>query len=178
MKIRTGFSIAALLVMSTAAYAEQQTPMYRLTDSGVGDKAGWVKARDTDRGLELQVQLDGLTPGEHGFHLHQNGSCGTSTKDGATVPGGAAGPHFDPDNSGMHAGPDGHGHQGDLPHLSADDKGRVDIKLLAPRLKESTLSGRAFIVHAGGDNYADQPKPLGGGGARALCGIAGGDAGK
>jgi Cu-Zn family superoxide dismutase len=26
-------------------------------------------------------------------------------------------------------------------------------------------------VHAGGDNYADEPQPLGGGGARTACGV-------
>lgn len=29
------------------------------------------------------------------------------------------------------------------------------------------------MVHAGGDNYADDPKPLGGGGARIACGSIG-----
>jgi Cu-Zn family superoxide dismutase len=27
------------------------------------------------------------------------------------------------------------------------------------------------MVHAGGDNYADQPEPLGGGGPRVACGV-------
>jgi len=27
------------------------------------------------------------------------------------------------------------------------------------------------MIHAGGDNYADQPAPLGGGGARVACGV-------
>jgi len=31
------------------------------------------------------------------------------------------------------------------------------------------LEGRALMIHAGGDNYADEPEPLGGGGAR--CGL-------
>jgi superoxide dismutase, Cu-Zn family len=29
------------------------------------------------------------------------------------------------------------------------------------------------MIHAGGDNYADQPQPLGGGGARIACGVIG-----
>jgi Cu-Zn family superoxide dismutase len=27
------------------------------------------------------------------------------------------------------------------------------------------------MIHAGGDNYSDQPVPLGGGGARIACGV-------
>jgi Cu-Zn family superoxide dismutase len=32
------------------------------------------------------------------------------------------------------------------------------------------VKGRSLMIHAGGDNYADQPAPLGGGGARVACG--------
>jgi Cu-Zn family superoxide dismutase len=42
--------------------------------------------------------------------------------------------------------------------------------VVAPRLKVADLKGKAVIVHAGGDNYADQPAALGGGGARIACG--------
>jgi len=27
------------------------------------------------------------------------------------------------------------------------------------------------MIHAGSDNYADEPKPLGGGGSRVACGV-------
>jgi len=33
------------------------------------------------------------------------------------------------------------------------------------------MRGRAFVIHEGGDNFSDQPKPLGGGGARIACGV-------
>jgi Cu-Zn family superoxide dismutase len=33
------------------------------------------------------------------------------------------------------------------------------------------VKGKALMIHAGGDNYADQPKPLGGGGDRIACGV-------
>ena len=43
--------------------------------------------------------------------------------------------------------------------------------VVAPRLKVSDLAGHALVIHAGGDNYSDQPAPLGGGGARIACGV-------
>ena len=46
--------------------------------------------------------------------------------------------------------------------------------VLGPRLKLADLKGRALMVHAGGDNHADHPAPLGGGGARVACGGCGG----
>ena len=46
--------------------------------------------------------------------------------------------------------------------------------LIAPRIKSlDALKGHALMIHAGGDNYADQPAPLGGGGARLACGVLG-----
>ena len=43
--------------------------------------------------------------------------------------------------------------------------------MTANRLKVADVKGRALMIHAGGDNYSDQPKPLGGGGARVACGV-------
>ncbi|EDQ9399748.1 superoxide dismutase family protein, partial [Salmonella enterica] len=45
-------------------------------------------------------------------------------------------------------------------------------ELLAPRLKSlSELKGHSLMIHAGGDNYSDNPAKLGGGGARFACGV-------
>ena len=43
--------------------------------------------------------------------------------------------------------------------------------VLAPRLNMADLKGRSLMIHAGGDNHADHPAPLGGGGARVVCGV-------
>jgi Cu-Zn family superoxide dismutase len=40
-----------------------------------------------------------------------------------------------------------------------------------PRIKVADIKGRSLMIHEGGDNYSDQPKPLGGGGGRVACGI-------
>jgi len=53
---------------------------------------------------------------------------------------------------------------------SAD--GSANYPVLAPRLKKiSEIKGHALMIHAGGDNHADMPKPLGGGGDRMACGV-------
>lgn len=167
------FVAAALLLSLTPfAHAEQiHVAMHEVSASGVGKEAGKIKAKDTAKGLEIHVQLEGLTPGEHGFHMHKNASCDVASKDGVVTAALGAGPHFDPANTGKHEGPAGTGHQGDLPVLTADADGKVNMKMVAPRLKESDLKGHSFMVHAGPDNYSDQPNPLGGGGARVMCGV-------
>jgi Cu-Zn family superoxide dismutase len=83
----------------------------------------------------------------------------------------AAGGHLDPKNTGKHLGPEStEGHQGDLPVLMVDDKGSAQTPVVAPHLKVDDVIGHSFMIHAGGDNYSDQPAPLGGGGARIACG--------
>jgi Cu-Zn family superoxide dismutase len=41
--------------------------------------------------------------------------------------------------------------------------------VVAPHLKVDDLQGHSIMIHMGGDNYSDQPAPLGGGGARIAC---------
>ncbi|MNJ64867.1 Superoxide dismutase [Cu-Zn] precursor [compost metagenome] len=125
----------------------------------------------TDYGLVFSPDLKGLPPGLHGFHLHQNPSCDPAENEGKMTPAQAAGGHYDPHGTGKHGTPWGDGHLGDLPGLYVEENGTATQPVLAPRLKEADLKGRALMVHAGGDNHADIPKPLGGGGARIACGV-------
>lgn len=151
--------------------AHQQTiPMHALTKEGTGKQVGTITAYRTTFGVLFEPDLSGLSPGIHGFHLHENGDCGPTEKDGKVTPGGAAGGHYNP-HGGSHNGPYERGHLGDLPALYATDDGKVHVPVLAPRLEFSDLEGRALIIHEGGDNYSDEPKALGGGGARVACGV-------
>ncbi|MFP5305560.1 MAG: superoxide dismutase family protein, partial [Gammaproteobacteria bacterium] len=50
---------------------------------------------------------------------------------------------------------------------------RARQPVLAPRIEPQQIEGHALMIHAGGDNYSDQPQKLGGGGARIACGVAG-----
>ena len=56
--------------------------------------------------------------------------------------------------------------------LTVDVGGKATKAVVAPRLKVSDVKGHSIMIHAGGDNYSDQPAPLGGGGARIACGVA------
>jgi Cu-Zn family superoxide dismutase len=159
-------------ILAPLAWGQEMTvPMYLLTKEGTGKQIGTVTLKDTRYGLLLLPALSGLKPGIHGFHVHQNPDCGPAKESGKMVPGLAAGGHYDPGNTGRHEGPYGEGHLGDLPALPVDGKGKARLPLLAPRLKLDEVKGHALIIHAGGDNYSDQPKKLGGGGARVACGV-------
>lgn len=145
--------------------------LYTLTAEGIGDAIGSVQARDTEMGVEISPNLNGLSPGVHGFHVHAQPNCGPAKKDGKVVAGLAAEGHYDPAKTGVHAGPQGNGHLGDLPALEVAADGSAAKVVFAPRLKTSDLKGHALIVHAGGDNYSDSPEKLGGGGPRIACGV-------
>ena len=138
---------------------------------GVGKPVGTVTIRETTEGLEFDTNLKGLPPGEHGFHLHQNGSCAPADKEGTPTAGQTAGGHYDPEGTNAHKGPGGGGHKGDLPKLEVDPKGSANVKLKVSGLKLADATEKALVIHEGGDNYSDTPKPLGGGGARIACGV-------
>lgn len=164
--------LAGLVLMSGAAMAETVTvTMQAATEQGAGQAAGTITVSDTAYGALFTPQLRGLTPGLHGFHVHENGQCGPAMKDGKMVPGLAAGGHFDPSGSGRHLGPYADGHLGDLPPLYVDGDGKATLPVLAPRLKVADIRSRSLMIHAGGDNFSDHPQPLGGGGARMFCGV-------
>lgn len=166
------FLASALLALTPLAMADTAVELHKATDKGTGDAVGTVTFEDTDYGLLATPDISGLPgSGMHGFHLHTNPSCDPSTTDGKVTPAGAAGSHFDPEDTQMHAGPYAEdSHLGDMPLLVADNDGNIKTPVLAPRLKESDLAGHAVILHEGGDNYSDSPK-LGGGGARWACGV-------
>ena len=163
--------LGMLVVVGTAHAAQVVVPMHLIDASGVGAEIGTVTASMSAYGTILTPHLHGLSPGLHGFHVHQNPSCAPGEKDGKMVGGLAAGGHYDPSNTGHHAGPYGDGHLGDLPPLYVDGDGNATLPVLAPRLKVSDLKGRSLMIHAGGDNYSDAPRKLGGGGARVACGV-------
>ena len=152
--------------------ASTNTVTVTLASLESGEQIGTVRFKDSPDGVFITPNLTGLTPGEHGFHVHENYSCDTSIdSDGNTVLGGGAGGHYDPKKTGHHHGPDGEGHLGDLPLLIVGDEGQAVIPLVASRLSVSDIIGRSLIVHAGGDNFSDDPVSLGGGGARVACGL-------
>jgi Cu-Zn family superoxide dismutase len=149
-----------------------QAPMTLVTASGTGKMIGSVTIAESKNGLVFTPSLTDLPPGTHGFHVHETGSCGVNEKDGKKVAAGAAGGHFDPKATKRHLGPNGSGHLGDLPPLSVGADGAAGTAVTAPRLtKLAEVKGKALMIHAGGDNYADKPAPLGGGGARIACGV-------
>jgi superoxide dismutase, Cu-Zn family len=122
----------------------------------------------TQQGDKVLVVADvsGLTPGLHGFHVHEKGDC--SSADGMS-----AGGHFNPTAKphGNPSAPDHHA--GDMPMLVADASGaaKVNVELDPMRVGggATDIVGKAVIVHRDADDYTTQP--TGNSGARVACGV-------
>jgi Cu-Zn family superoxide dismutase len=116
-------------------------------------------------GVRVVADLTGLTPGDHGFHIHEKGDC--SAPDGTS-----AGGHFNPGNS-PHGAPDAAAHHaGDLGNVTAGADGKAHLDQVFKFLSLSgpdTIVGRGLIVHAGKDDMTTQP--TGNAGAREACGV-------
>ena len=166
--------VVAVCAASAANAAEIIVNMNMADAQGIGASVGTIRIVETPYGLAFYPNLSGLPAGLHGFHVHENPSCAAADRDGVAVAALAAGGHLDPADTKRHGEPWGDGHLGDLPpiHVAAD--GHADSPVLAPRLKLTDVVNRSLVVHAGGDNHADHPLPLGGGGARLACGVIGG----
>lgn len=172
MRLKTIVLVATATFVATAAQAATTSvTVTKIDEKGAGAAVGTVSFRDTKQGLLITPNLNGLPAGKHGFHIHQNASCAPGEQGGKTVAGLGAGGHFDPKKTSKHLGPEGNGHLGDLPVLVVDAGGTAILPSLALRLKVRDIRKHALIIHSGGDNYSDEPAPLGGGGARIACGM-------
>jgi superoxide dismutase, Cu-Zn family len=168
--------VVLMLTAATAAVpiawaAPVTVTVNKIDAKGVGEAIGTLTLEDTAGGLKVTPNLRGLPPGPHGFHVHVNPNCGPGADNGQPAAGLAAGGHLDPANTGKHLGPLGDGHKGDMPVLVVKADGSATAAAVAPHLTVASTQGHSIIIHVGGDNYSDQPLPLGGGGARIACGI-------
>lgn len=169
----TTLLFAAALTGTAAAQEGIRVPMNKVTAEGIGDPVGVIVLTQTDGGVQFAPELRGLPPGERGFHVHETGNCGPGPNpQGEMTAGMAAGDHWDPEDTGAHRGPEGDGHRGDAPVITVAADGTATGAVVAPHITNlADLRGKALMIHAGGDNYSDEPEPLGGGGGRIACGV-------
>ncbi|CDZ80529.1 Superoxide dismutase [Cu-Zn] precursor [Candidatus Rubidus massiliensis] len=126
---------------------------------------GTVTFSELERGVRIVADIKGLTPGEHGFHVHEHGDCGG--KGGENTGG-----HYNPFNK-KHGGPDSsERHVGDFGNLVADDAGIAHYERTDDYIQlngEYSIVGRSIVIHAGKDDLVSQPS--GNSGAKIGCGI-------
>lgn len=128
---------------------------------------GTVTFTSRDGAIHIVAEIQGLSPGRHGIHIHEKGDC--SAPDATS-----AGGHFNPGNS-PHGAPDdppGKRHVGDLGNLTADSTGKARYERMDRIIAFSganSIIGKAVIVHAQADDLKSQP--TGNAGPRLACGV-------
>ncbi len=128
---------------------------------------GIVRFTKEKKGIRITATVHGLTPGKHGFHIHNNGNCGGDN-------GTCAGDHFNPTNAPHGSPTDAFVHAGDLGNLVADESGTAQYNELNYNIAFSgprSILGRSVIVHADPDDLHSQPN--GNSGKRIGCGVIG-----
>jgi superoxide dismutase, Cu-Zn family len=130
--------------------------------------SGTVTFTEVADGVQVHADIAGLTPGNHGFHVHEFGDC--SAADASS-----AGAHFNPTNN-PHAGPDtADRHVGDMGNVEADASGKATLEYVDHQISlttdERSVIGRSVVVHVKADDLKTQP--AGDSGARIACGVIG-----
>jgi Cu-Zn family superoxide dismutase len=136
-----------------------------------GAARGSITVTAAPKGVLLKVEARGLTPGWHGIHFHEKGSC--------------ADPKFTSAGSHVHnAKPVVHGllnpnanDSGDLPNIlaGADGTATAEIYSALVSFKGGALpalldaDGSAVVIHANPDDHNSQP--IGGAGDRVACAV-------
>ena len=135
---------------------------------GSGKAVGDVDLVQTPAGVLIKLQLKGLTPGEHAFHVHAVGKC--------EAPFESAGPHFNPGNH-KHGILSGEAHAGDMPNLHVPQSGELSVEVVnaAVSLEKGRPNslfdndGSSLVMHAKADDY--KTDPAGNAGDRIACGV-------
>lgn len=155
---------AGLVLLPVAAMAADATATL-MNDRQT--EIGTVMLTQTEAGVLVQLDAQGLPSGAHGFHIHETGACSPDFA--------AAGDHFNPGGSEHgfenEAGP----HAGDMPNIFVGDDGmaKADVLVAAVSLEEGgegmllDEDGAAIIIHENPDSYGKDA----GAGGRIACGV-------
>ncbi len=178
MNSLTSWLIALIFLSLTAITPRAQAPEEKssaplkaiaLLHPTEGNKiSGMVTFTEVADGVQVHAEITGLTPGKHGFHVHEFGDCSASDAS-------SAGAHFNPTNQ-PHAGPDADArHVGDMGNIEADASGMGKLDYLDHNMSlandEQSIIGRSVVVHAKADDLKSQP--AGDSAARVACGVIG-----
>ena len=120
MHIRFAILVSSFLLCLAAHAAEIAVSINAVDETGTLRRIGSVTISETSFGLLFTPQIEGLPPGVHGFHVHENGSCEPQVRDGKPVAALAAGGHYDPAGTKRHGTPWGDGHLGDQAAIDGD----------------------------------------------------------
>ena len=146
--------------------AEETIKAIAQLEHTVGDVQGAIKFKQKPgQPTIIKGIVKGLTPGKHGFHIHEFGDLSKGCE--------SAGAHYNPD--GVEHGSLQQGHVGDLGNIIADKSGTARFQIKAERVELSDVVGRAIVIHADEDDLGkggdEESLKTGNAGERVGCGV-------
>jgi Cu-Zn family superoxide dismutase len=162
---QTEASPPATPITKSPAQETQQKAVAKLQPTAGNKAAGTIAFTQAGDSTSIKVDVTGLTPGKHGFHIHEKGDC--RSKDAKS-----AGNHFNPTKQPHGAPTVAKRHVGDLGNLTADSTGKATTQLQDSVLRlsgDQSLVGRSVIIHSKADDLKSQPS--GDAGERVACGV-------
>lgn len=167
MRIET-LAIGLVAALAGPALAQSDGPPVARAELQLADgsPAGSAQFTQLPAGLLVEVELQNVTPGAHGIHIHETGTCSPDFA--------AAGDHAAPDGTGHGFAATDAPHAGDLPNIIVAADGTAAAHFLNPRASLSDgegvlldTDGAALVVHAKPDSYQAEA----GAGDREVCGV-------
>ncbi len=166
-------AVSALALIAAPATLSAQAPLTARAEiiDAEGRSIGQARLVETpNEGVWIELDVSGLPPGVHAFHIHETGRCEPPSFE-------SAGGHYAPEGRAhgilIPEGP----HAGDLLNLHVPQSGAVHVEQLARHItlrpnRTGTVfddDGSALVIHAGADDYRSQP--TGDAGGRLACGV-------
>lgn len=163
-------SLVVLWALALPALAQSSQTATADFQNAEGNSIGSAVLTQTPAGVLIEVDVTDLPAGEHGFHIHETGTCDPETDFES------AGGHYAP-NDRNHGFKDEQGpHAGDMPNQFVQDDGVLSADIINPNVTLGSGTGNLFdddgsaiVIHANADDYTSQPS--GDAGARLACAV-------
>ncbi|XP_008559147.1 uncharacterized protein LOC103579506 [Microplitis demolitor] len=166
-------SIVLLLAFAAVAVGKDIIATVELLPhDNINPVTGNIRLFQSDSGGPVTVTgtITGLTPGNHGFHIHEKGDLSNKCL--------STGGHFNPTNH-VHGAPtDTVRHVGDLGNIKANVDGVANINIVDNVISlvgTNNIIGRGVVVHSGVDDLGKGGHELspitGNAGSRVSCGV-------
>ena len=167
---RTSLLCSAATLTLAAAIAHAADTAKATFVNAQGQSIGSATLTQTPNGVLIDIDISGIPPGEHAFHIHETGRCDPA--DGFK----SAGVHYAPRGHKHGFKVEGGPHAGDMMNHFVGQDGRLRAHVINTRVTlgdgEGTLfdkDGSALVVHAKADDYSSQP--AGNAGDRIACAV-------
>ena len=134
-----------------------------------GQHVGKATLTEVKEGVKIAIEVFKLPPGQHGFHIHEVGTCNPPDFK-------SAGGHFNPYGKKHGQKNPAGAHAGDMPNLvvGPDSTGKAEVIATHVTLGSGEHSlfhpgGTCLVIHANPDD--EMTDPAGNSGLRIACGV-------